>query len=116
MKLKIYRIDDPIYGASLTLCVGDLKLFEKYLKKFDFYNQIELSKTGIGKHIFLEGYNIIWIKKFNLGTLFHEISHMVFSVFNSRGIPIDIQNDEVFAYYVQMTTNNILRKFKVKTS
>jgi len=110
-KYKYYEISDPIYRAEISLFIGDLKEIKKDLiKKFDKKNFEDLGWDG--KFIKDKDCYLIILSKFNLSTLIHELIHYCFCVLNDRGIKISLNNDEVMAYYFQMTFSNILEKLK----
>ena len=110
-KFKQYNIDDPIYHAQLTIFIGDVEEIRKYLKeKIDY----DIGEVFDGKFIPQPRHKIIVMPKFEYDTLLHEVIHYVFAIFKIRGIPIKYQNDEVFAYYYEMTIKNILKSLHKK--
>jgi len=120
MKLKLYKIEDPIYLTNLGLLVGDKDEFNKYLDNLGVPKKHRA--TGIGYTIvWREGsIYLIWVSKlenaFNYGTLIHELRHFVDMVFASRGIPVNSGGGEVAGYYTGMLAFNILRKTKLCVS
>jgi hypothetical protein len=117
MKLKLYKIEDPIYLTNLGLLVGDKDEFNKYLDNLGVPKKHRA--TGIGYTlVWRDGaIYLIWLSKlenaFNFGTLTHELRHFVDHVFASRGMSVNSGGGEPAAYYTGMLTYNILRKTKL---
>ena len=120
MKLKLYKIEDPIYLTNLGLLVGDKDEFNKYLDNLGIPKKHRANGNGY-TIVWREGsIYLIWVSKlenaFNFGTLFHELRHFVDLVFASRGISINSGRGEVAAYYTGMLSFNIIRKIKLCVS
>lgn len=45
--------------------------------------------------------------------LVHEVVHLVMHIFTDRGIPINCDNEEIFAYHVDYWTQVIMEEIKV---
>lgn len=58
-------------------------------------------------------FNILYWDGESVGDLAHEVSHLVMTIFDDRGIPIAIQNEEIFAYHVGYWMKVIMEKIKV---
>lgn len=110
--LKIYKIEDPIYRAHLSLLIGDIKEIKKYLLRCDFPQEKvdEISPSSNGRFMFHNEIHVIIMKEYNIYTLIHEIIHVAFAVMYGRGIPINYNNDETITYYVEMVLKNSLKK------
>jgi len=50
----------------------------------------------------------IIINWFNIPEISHEISHLIFQLFDNRWIPIRLENDEIFSYHMQFYMKEIL--------
>ena len=50
----------------------------------------------------------ILINWFNIPEISHEISHLIFQLFDNRWIPIRYENDEIFSYHMQFYMKEIL--------
>lgn len=109
-KYKRYDIEDPIYRSALTIFTGDNKEIKKYLIScgFDDYGDVQEGKYIKGE------YTVIILNKIDVYTLTHELLHHCFAIFNSRGVPIEYENDEAFAYYFEMLLKTIIKNMKIK--
>ena len=110
--MKVYKINDPIYKAQLTLIIGDYDKTVKYLKKCD----VDLSEFGDetrGKFYYDKGISKIYLERLDLFTLIHELYHFVIFALSSRHIPINEDNDEVCAYYMEFMFKQIAKKLKI---
>lgn len=105
-KFKQINIDDPIYRAPFSIFIGDESEIKKLLMKNGFYDYGEIHDA---KYIPSGNKRAIILKKTDIPTIAHEVLHYCFEVFESRGIPIRYENDEVMAYYFEMTIKNILK-------
>jgi hypothetical protein len=110
---KTYYIDDPIYYAKLTLYIGDTKEIRNHLLKVTNIPRENLN-VEMGKFIPFEKLKIIILPKYDLLTLIHEVIHYAFNIMDSRGIPINYENDETITYYTEMTLKNIIKALNKK--
>jgi len=111
-QLKKYCIYDRMFYVHLTLFIGDVDAFNKYLKHFPEYEGVEAN--GRGKHI-VDTYkktSIIWAENKDIWTLSHELIHHCVCALSARGVPLTYENDEVLAYYYEMMLKKILKKIK----
>jgi len=113
---KLFKIEDDIYQSCLGLYIGKKEKFNEYLKNLGIPE--DMYANGIGKCIMYNGINLIWIPSINgyqaMGNLIHELHHFACNLFDERGIPITVENDEAMAYYKGMIFRNILKKLKIK--
>lgn len=108
-KFKQYNIVDPIYRAPLCVFTGNIDLIKKHLIKCGFPDYGEVQDAKFVPH---NGMRAIILRDKSTTTLAHELVHYVFNVFDSRNIPISLENDEAFAYYFEMTLENVLKALK----
>jgi hypothetical protein len=101
----------PIYGNKVIfLATDNVKNIPKYL---DFSYDNVYAHTIIayekGEEIF-----IILNQKENLsvGVLAHEVIHAANFIFYSRGIKLDIENDEAYAYLVEYLMDKLSKFYK----
>ena len=75
----------------------------KYVWKID----TEISRW---KMLSIDWYYLIVMENLeDINTLVHELIHVVFDLFADRDIPIELGNDEVFAYYYTYLYNSITK-------
>lgn len=55
----------------------------------------------------------IWLKERHLPCLVHELTHLTHIAFDETGIPIAVQNQETFAYYIEMWVKRITEMWTV---
>jgi len=117
------KITDDLYGARLVFCSG--MSIEECQKKanraFKIQEYLWVEKTDAASFYVCttkDDMNIyvIWVKKSReIGTIIHEITHLVEEVFKDRGIPITYANSEAMAYYMQFFAEKILEPEKSNT-
>lgn len=116
---KFFEVPDDIYESCLGLWIGDKDKFNKYLKDLNVPESCKVTNQN-GKTISWEKSIVIWLPRLKnsreIATLYHELLHVVTDVFERRGIPISLKNDEAMAYYQQMLFNNIIKKLKLCVS
>lgn len=59
---------------------------------------------------------IIWLNRppitpETIGTLAHETYHGILQIYNTMGVPISMENDEVVAYAMQYVIEEVLKDF-----
>jgi len=115
-KLSIYKFSDDIYKSALLFCVGDKKKFTDYFNK---NYQTEFQEDGSrGKFFSIENdgklMHVIFVSEIDTSLIYHEIIHYIFSLFNHRGVPITLDNDESFTYFADYIYNKIKKKLRLK--
>ena len=117
--MKMLKIHDPMFSLPISLFVGSWEDFVKMKKKI--FGEKDKSDAGRGGHTVSDGcQTVMWIadieKAQSFPTIVHEVFHHAMNVAHFRGVPLEKDNDEVFAYYVEMITRNIIREVvKLKT-
>ena len=124
VKLKYFAIEDEIYHKSFHLFVDIPKeAFKNWLSevhKQDISEDLR-NRFKDAKAMMLWGYSplyYLWIEEFNWSikhqcVLIHEISHHVDWVLNNAGIPLDWENSEVRAYYLEYLVKKVYDKLRV---
>lgn len=116
--MKEWHFYEPIYRRWVVLMIGEPQVFRNRLeelgyKHMDFINPETASGMGIrltadnnsmGSNCF-----IIWLSKWSLGCLVHEISHLCIDVFDSIGVPVSVDNTEGLAFYTEYWYMQITR-------
>lgn len=52
---------------------------------------------------------VIWQRKYELGCLVHELTHLTMMIFEHKSVAIHWENTEAFAYYTEFWFNEITR-------
>lgn len=58
-------------------------------------------------------FKALWYDGKNNANLVHELTHLVFSIFEDRNIPTRRENDEIFAYHLAYWYTCITKEIKV---
>lgn len=111
MKYKKIKVVNELYRSELSVYIGDAKLVKKKLLSIGI-TKSDVKDMENSAGVFMNGkdYKIIFLHKNNIEDLSHEVTHYVFSLLQSRGIPINYKNDEVVAYLIGHTLSKILSK------
>jgi len=113
------KIHNPVLSNYLIVIYNcDYEKLNKYLKK-EYNIGIENNEYNNGCFFKAEAdeseYYFIWIEKphkdsYTYSLVAHEIVHFLFQLFDDRGINIDKENDETFAYHLQFYLKEIFEK------
>lgn len=103
-KAKLYQwlIPENVYRYPIRLIIcEDHELVTEWLQK-NYHPNIRPISAGLsGRTCSVEGGTeiAVWIRSAkNLAVLGHEIIHAVFMILSDKGVPINGENDEAFAY------------------
>lgn len=121
---KTFTLSDPIFRQRIFVLLNqDEKSYEKFLNKQKVKDvgekDFELNRfKGISTHLdSADGTRdyIIVLKEFNWsifhqGTLIHEITHIVFRIFESNNIPFNDQTQEFIAHSIGRIYEDIAHK------
>lgn len=112
-KSFVRKIRSNMFGANIILVVCDIKNLEKLAR-----NHIDQSKRnslheivekyrndddGYGKAFTIEyksGTAVIWMPKFDIDSLVHEVCHAAFNLMEKRHIYLSKDTGEVYAYLI----------------
>lgn len=125
MKKKYLKIKDEVYNTELNILICHEKVAEKEINALlpgGLRNDVEIDvDDALGTFFTFENkaldkrYRLIWIntKAENMkGVLAHELCHYVMRIFDDRGVPISLNNQEGFAYYYEFLFNKSIKIFK----
>lgn len=109
---------DKVYRSWVTLVVGEPEDFYSFMERCG-YKEMEALKEGstTGWCIHLNSDNndmgndcfVVWMRKFEMGTFVHELTHLTMMIFDDKGVPVRGENTEAFAYYTEFWYNEITR-------
>jgi hypothetical protein len=107
---KVKTFVDPIYDYNFIFCLNwEYKDFKTFMSnKFRIPLDVEHSE-GVSIGIFNTNIMVVYVSKNAenfYSTLAHEISHCAIAVFQSKGININMETTEPFAYYVSALMEN----------
>lgn len=112
--MKDYYVNISIFRADILVLVGDEKYILTHCKKDGCLNKeafmkleehlkeypIESKNEGRMFEIFGGG-SIIWMRKPNILTLIHEITHAVHYLITSKNMTMCRETEELFAYLTE---------------
>ena len=122
MSKEIVLFDfDEVYRVALNVVIcQDRKMWDKWLDDIGFtadridhervngcYYRILPDNNSAGANS-----NVIFLRTKNLSDLLHECTHLVFNQFAEKGVPIRVENDEAFAYYLEYWFNKVRKEWK----
>ena len=104
-------IDIPILGGKL--CITRIKSWKKVNKEYGFDLTNIMDACVIFKEENNISYNeIYFINKPSNAVIAHEAVHAVNNIFKSRGIKLDINNDELQAYLTEWVFEQVENYFE----
>jgi len=116
--MKLYLIPDEIFSLPLSFVEGTAEEFDNHLKENGLY---EKETTSEGRTVSDGKKSAMWIRNFRklsvpgaMAVLAHEMVHHAFNANHFRSLNLGKENDEVFAYYIQMMTERLLNKLFIK--
>ncbi len=120
MKSKLpEQIYDEIYRQNIYIFLGwDFVDVNKYLKhRFKLMDEVPFSpKDGTTFEFEYQDIKMmgVWLKDKSLPTLVHELFHAVCFTFRNKGIILDDNSDEAFAYYLEYLVTKSINLLKIK--
>ena len=109
--MKEISINDPVYKTCLRVWVCPKEDLNKFLSEWGLEDVEETQDSTAGRLIRIANgdsktdpnanMTLIWLKKWDISTLIHELSHHVIRTFHEKDIPINWDNTEAFAYYLE---------------
>jgi hypothetical protein len=104
-----YRYSVPIYGGRLSVVVSDN--FLQDMERYRCINSDDASLARAGAFAFEEDSNS-WVvftpKKSLVSIVAHEAVHVANFIFKERGMELDLDNDEGYAYLVGWISEKIV--------
>jgi translation initiation factor 2 beta subunit (eIF-2beta)/eIF-5 len=116
----IIHIFDPIYRENIWVLISPYeKDYERlYKQKFNTlpdrmdYDKVKarysVCENKVGQ------VHIIWLKKFSIPELCHEVLHLVAYVLRQKETYLSHETDEVYAYYLEFLVRTIIAEKKGK--
>jgi len=110
--VKQWHFYDKVYRRWIVIFIGSKFEFKKEMSEIKFNGLDEIDDTSQGIHIRLDETNndsgqrchVIWLPRMELGTLVHELGHLVLSIFDTCGVNFD---QETFCFYQEFWFNEI---------
>lgn len=85
--------------CTVSKCVNHL--VKKYKVDKSELSDIKKHSRTVGFSHNAKDYFVIWYRHpDDLSTLVHELYHLCTMIFNYKGVPITVENDETMAYYM----------------
>ena len=132
MKARTITISDKVINGCVTIQVNsNFEKFSRFIlanchesEKDEHKNQLPNHQHANGLCVPVknkhgqQGY-LIWIRAFDwsvrsMGVLTHELTHYIMRQFEQSNIPVRLENDEIFAYFLEYYQREAfwrLRKF-----
>lgn len=114
--LTHFAIEDPVLKFKLNFLFGSTE--KDFLDFVNQFNQEEVPLSGLGNangmvvYDAKNDYNYLWLKTKDVNVLAHETLHLVFQIFNHKGIEYSSEGEEFFAYYYEWWFREIRKKLK----
>jgi len=121
--MREWHFYDKVYRRWIVIFIGARKEMVKGLER-DGFKEMDGIEDWIngaqGFHIQMDADNndngnrchVIWMPKLDLGTLVHELGHMVMSIFETIGVIYGYNDQEVFTFYQEYWFNEITQTIK----
>lgn len=112
--MKVLKIHDPMFSLPISLFVGTREEYLVFVK--DAFGKEGCGSSG---HTMSDGcVTTMWVKDLGkpqaLPLLIHELTHHAWNVAHFRGVPLNTENDEVYAYYMEMMFRSIMKQLKAR--
>ena len=117
------QIECPLYNESVLFyadCTAR-QLMAHLKKKYDIVDEdIDLTPGDWGLLHSTDAHYILWCRNTkDVPTLVHELYHLCVAIFDTKGVPVNVDNDEAMAYYLAYWLSKLLpiidKETKVKT-
>lgn len=116
MKMIEHNLHDNVFRTRLNIViVADTDEWGKWLDKAGFTGERHEHKTKEAMYYRVlpedntlgNNWSVIFLRKQDMSHLVHELVHFIFNTFDSAGVPTRIENDEIFAYYMEYWVNSV---------
>lgn len=122
-KVKTFWLSEPTLSISLLVIKGgtpvqaDNLLLTRF-EVIDFDHSVVSSKAfaycvEANNHKRKYNFQVVFWDGESMNDLVHELVHLVTQIFRSRGIPVNWENDEIFAYHLAYWFVCITKEIKV---
>ena len=117
--MKEWHFYDKVFRRWAVLHIGSLEEFKAEMKASK-YTKVDELRDAKGMCVELTYENsdqyccYLWLKEYESATLVHEITHLVMMQLDEVGVPISMDNTEVFAFYCEYwwtEINRVRRKY-----
>lgn len=102
-KLRVYIVEEELLHFKINICVGGYEEFLQLLETEVGVKGERYTDVTRGQYCPFPEHNMYFLylnDREDIETsLTHELVHLVFDVFKSKGIPVCDETQEVFAYY-----------------
>lgn len=105
--MKQWHFFEKIYRRWVVVFEGSEEELVEELKLSGYKEDMTWFKGANGACLELNSENndngndatVVWLRKFDLPTLVHEVSHLTMMLFEQVGVPISRENTEAFSFY-----------------
>lgn len=122
-RLELHFFDE-VYRAYVIYVICPREQLRPLLKGYGYKEDLaeELRDNASGYCILLDaetstvkGQNcfVVWQRERHLPCLVHELTHLTMMIFDTHDVPIRIENQEVFCYYVEHWVKRITELWRV---
>lgn len=116
--MKQWHFYDKVYRIWVELMIGPIDKFYDELDLVGYQHINEVKQHHAHKGMMLRVYPedctsdtnmaFIWMKEFSLSTLIHEATHLMTITFDDKSIPMNHENTEAMAFYVEYWCHEIM--------
>lgn len=101
---------DEVYRIYLVVMISSREDFKKFVIDQGFKDPESLNFEGSSGYTIVFDQNtadtkslftLIWMQERHIPCLVHELAHLTMITFNEKDVPIRIENQETFAYYIE---------------
>ena len=109
-----YKLICPLFQVKVLLVSGDKKQLEKFVDDFGDNEHDAECHTIYDKASKIDGF-LVWIKDpMDYNGIVHETMHLIKRIFECMGIPFNLENDEIMAYYQNYWVRKFWHKINLK--
>jgi len=112
-----WHFEEKVYRRWVVLMIGSWEELVEEMRaaKYIYVDDMERA-AGMNIRLDLENSDhtctVIWMPKFSLSVLAHELVHLVMATFNRASVPIAYDNEEAFAFYMEYWFREISRVYR----
>ena|SRR3990167_4565197 len=116
--MRAIKLKDDIFETEVVVYLSTMKEFNRMAKRKGFVPEDEEDTTG-QHQVHFKGKatkHIIWVSsksKNRINILAHEMIHMAMKRFKHLNIPINLANQETFAYFYGAMLGQAVKKLKI---
>lgn len=112
-----WHFEEKVYRRWVVLMVCPWEELVEEMRKAKYIYVDEMIKAA-GYNIRLSydnsdhNYTVIWMPKFSSSVLAHELVHLIMATFDRAGVPIGLENEEAFAFYMEYWFTEMNRVYR----